>query len=253
MDHISIQTPGGPLSFVGRIHTDHARPSLVAVRGSFPPPGQLLDLPVRFAGVNVLVVTLPGMAGSFWADRPSVEGLTRGLEDAVSRLLPQAPLVVFGTSTGNLLSLGLRLPNIRRRVAVEPFFRTAHLWPLIANSRERLKMNPGFEVMARFFWEVFGFAPDRIEDRDYAHLLGNITQPTDVVVGGMPLHPVRKVDTWPSFTSAEDRARLAANPWVTLHEGGPDDGHAYGSAGGSYETVKGLIHRALLDVMRADG
>jgi hypothetical protein len=191
MDHISIQTPGGPLSFVGRVHTDHARPSLLAVRGVFPPDDQLLDLPTHFHGANVLVVTLPGMAGSFWAKRPDVAGLTAGLERAVGMLLPEAPIVAFGVSAGNLLSLGLRLPNISHRVAVEPFFQTQDLWPFIANSRARLALNPGHETMARFFWEVFGIAPDRLENRDYGALLNNIAQPTDVVVGGQPLLPER--------------------------------------------------------------
>ena len=207
----------------------------------------MLDLPTHFHGANVLIVTLPGMAGSFWASNPNVEGLTRGLEQAVGMLLPDAPMVAFGVSTGNLLSLGLRLPNIWRRVAVEPFFQTRDLWPFIANSRERLKLNPGHDQMALFLWEFFGIGADRLENRDYGRLLENITVPTDVMVGQMPLLPERNVEIWPSFTSAEDRARLAANPLVTLHEGRAGAGHTYGSVGSSYEETKTLIRAALLD------
>lgn len=254
MDHLSIQTAGGRLSFVGRIHTDRPRPSLLAVRGTFPPKNHMLDLPTHFAGANVLVVTLPGMGGgAFWADQPSLEGLTRGLEDATRMLLPQAPIVAFGASAGNLVSLGLRLPNIHHRVALEPFFQTEHLWPLVANSRKRMALNPGLEPMARFFWEVFGIGADRCVNRDYRRLLENITVATDVVVGQVPLLPERALDTWPSFTSAEDRAALAANPLVTLHEGPAGAGHSHGSGGASYETLKALLLAALQDAARFCG
>ncbi|HEX2818141.1 MAG TPA: alpha/beta hydrolase [Phenylobacterium sp.] len=253
MEYLTIQTGGGPISLLGRILTDQPRPSLVAVRGSFPPREQMLDLQTYFHGANVLFVTWPGMAGSFWAENPNVEGLTRGVEQAVEMLLPDAPIVAFGASTGNLVSLGLKLPNICRRVAVEPFFQTRDLWPFIANSRERMKLNPGHELMARFFWEVFGIAEDRLENRDYGRLLDGVSVPTDVVVGQAPLLPVRDVESWPSFTSAEDRARLAANPLVTLHEGPPGTGHTHGLVGQSYGQTKRLIHAALLDATRRLG
>lgn len=246
MDHLSIQTEGGPLSIVGRVHTDRTKPSLLVVRGSFPPKDHMLELPIYFRGASVLVVTLPGMvSGAYWADRPNVAGLTRGLERAVGMLLPDTPIVAFGASTGSILSLGLRLPNIRRHVVVEPFLRTKDLWPFIANSRDRLKKNPDLEPMARFFWEVFGIGADRLEDRDYGYLLEAITVPTDVVVGQLPLLPPRDLAVWPSFTSAEDRARLLANPMVTLHEGPPGSGHAHGTVGASYEQTKRLVLAAL--------
>lgn len=246
MDHLSIQTEGGPLSIVGRVHMDRTKPSLLVVRGSFPPKDHMLDLPTYFVGASVLVVTLPGMVkGAFWADNPKVAGLTRGLERAAAMLLPDTPIVAFGASTGSILSLGLRLPNIRRHVVVEPFLHTRDLWPFILDSRDRLKMNPGHDPMARFFWEVFGIGPDRLEDRDYGYLLEGITAPTDVVVGQLPLLPPRDLPVWPSFTSADDRARLLANPLVTLHEGPPGSGHAHGSLGDSYVQTKRLILAAL--------
>lgn len=245
MQYLTIQTSGGPIGLLGRILSDRTKPSLLAVRGSFPPNEQLLDLQKHFYDANVLIVTLPGMAGAFWANEPSVEGLTRGLERAAAMLLPDTPIVALGISTGNLVSLGLRLPNISRRVALEPFFQTKDLWPFVANSRERLKLNPGHEPMARFFWEFFGIDADRVENRDYRRLLEGITVPTDVIVGGMPLLPARDVEVWPSFTSAEDRTLLAANPLVTFHEGPAGTGHGYGGSGPSYERVKEVIRQAL--------
>lgn len=252
MDFLLLQTSGGPLGCVGRIHTDRPRPALLAVNGSFPPKDHLHDLVTHFVGANVLIANLPGMGGVPWAN-PSVARLTQGLEEAVSLLLPKVPIVALGVSTGNLLSLGLRLPNICRRVAVEPFFQTQDLWPFIADSRERLELNlglPGHKYMARYFWEVFGIGPDRLENRDYGYLLDGITVPTDVMVGQGPLLPERRLDAWPSFTSAQERLRLAANPLVTLHEGPAGSGHGYGSIPASENDLKGLLHAALLEAAK---
>jgi hypothetical protein len=70
------------------------------------------------------------------------------------------------------------------------------------------------------------------------------------MVGGAALLPRRPLETWPSFTSAEDRSRLAANPLVTLHEGPADVGHLYGSEPASYDLLKRLLHAALLDAVK---
>jgi hypothetical protein len=219
VEHLLIQSDGGPLGLVGRLHVDRPRPTLLVINGSWPPRGFLHDLVSHFRGASVLIANLPGMSGVFWSNQPNLADLTQGLEHAVRLLAPEAPIVAFGISTGNLLSLGLRAPNIRRRVAVEPFFQTKDLWPFIANSRERMLLNPSSEGMARFLWEYFGISADQAENRDYRHLLDNIDVPTDVMVGRLPLLPQREVEVWPSFTTEEDRANLAANPLVTLHVG----------------------------------
>jgi hypothetical protein len=247
MEHLLFQNDGGPLGFAGRLHTDRARPALLAISGSFPPPGYLHDLVSQFAGASVLIVNLPGMSNVFWAHDPSVAEVAQGLEDAVRLLLPNAPIVAFGVSTGNILSLGLRLPNIRRRVAYEPFFQTQDLWPFIANSRKRMALNPSNGYMAQYFWEYFGIGPEKLENRDYRYLLENITVPTDVVIGQSLLLPERDLPTWPSFTSAEDRAKLAENPLVTLHEGPAGSGHDYGARPEGYNLLKTLLLAALHD------
>jgi len=244
MDFLTLQTSAGPLGFVGRIHTDRPRPALVAVSGSFPPRTYLHDLIDLFQGANVLIVNLPGMAGVPWSAATPAQ-LSAGLEEAIRLLLGDLPIVAFGSSTGNLLSLGLRLPNICRRVAVEPFFQTKDLWPFIANSRQRMDRNPADVFLARYFWNVFGIGPTTVEGRDYRHLLGAITVPTDVIVGQIPLLPPRATEVWPSFTSQEDRAALTANPLVTLHEGPPGTGHSVNADPGGDALVKRTLHAAL--------
>lgn len=248
MDSLLIENGAGPLSVVGRLHTDRARPSLVAVNGAFPPREHLHDLVEQFRGANVLVINQPGMAGTPWSN-PTVAEATEALRRLVARLIPRAPIVALGVSTGNLLTLGLELPNLRRRIALEPFFQTRDLWPFIANSRERMTLNPGNAAMVRYFWEVFGIAPERVENRDYRHLLDAITVPTDVILGALPLMPERETATWPSFTGVEDRAALAANPLVRLHEGPADSGHNHGSVGPSQAGVRQVIHAALRELV----
>ncbi|THD60182.1 alpha/beta hydrolase [Phenylobacterium sp.] len=249
MNFLLIENQTGGLSFVGRLHTDRVRPSLLAVCGAFPTATYLHDLVSTFAGANVLVANMPGMAATPWAN-PTLAEATEALQRAVALLLPTQPIVALGVSTGNLLTLGLDLPNIRRRVAVEPFFETEGLWPFIANSRERMALNPDNAAMARFFWDMFGIAQDRLENRDYRHLLGAIAVPTDVIVGAEPMQPEREAATWPSFITPEDRAALAANPWVTLIEGPPGSGHSYCTTPGGEVKLRQVLHAALHGVVQ---
>jgi len=246
MDLVTLQTSAGPFGLVGRIHADRRRPALVAVGGSFPPKTYLHDLADHFRGANVLVVNLPGMVGVPWSAATPAE-LSVGLAEAVVRLLGDLPIVAFGASTGNLLSLGLRLPNICRRIAVEPFFETKDLWPFIANCRQRMARKPEDASLARYFRDVFGIGPTTLENRDYRGLLDNITVPTDVIAGELPLLPEREVEVWPSFTSDADRAALRANPLVRFHEGPAGTGH-YVQADPRVEAlIRRLLHAALRD------
>jgi hypothetical protein len=105
--------------------------------------------------------------------------------------------------------------------------------------------------LEHYLWEFFGIGADRFENRDYRRLLGNITVPTDVMVAQLPLLPPRKLDRWPSFTSAEDRAKLAANPLVTFHEGAEGTGHGYMSGVPTGEPLKRLLHAALRHAVKA--
>ncbi|HLZ77352.1 hypothetical protein [Phenylobacterium sp.] len=252
MDFLTLQTAAGPLGVVGRIHTGPPRPALLAVNGAFPRRHHRHDLVDYFPGVSVLVVELPGMSGVPWAN-PTIPELTQGLEAAVRRLVGDVPIVAFGSSTSVLVTLGLRLPNICRHLLQEPFFQTENLWPFVASSRARMARNPDNAAMTRFYWEAFGIGPERLENRDYRHLLENITKPTDVIVGGAPLEPMREMDFWPSFTSGQDRAALRANPLVSLIEGPPDSGHSFGSEGGSDLLIKRRLHAALLEAAKLCG
>jgi hypothetical protein len=249
MDFLTVQTTIGALAFVGRLHAGARRPVLLVVRGAFPPKGYLHDLADHFAGVNVLIFIAPGMNGAPWMETTPAS-LARGLEEALGRLAPDLPMVVFGSSTGNLLTLSLRLPNICRIVADEPFFQTKDLWPFIADSRGRMRIENPHRMIEPYLWSYFGIGPETIENRDYRHLVNGITVPTDVLMGEAPLLPERDVANWPSFTSEEDRALLAANPYVRLNVGPPGSGHAFSAAPAGQAFVRRMIHSALLDAAK---
>jgi hypothetical protein len=246
MDFLAVQTSIGPLTFVGRLPAGPKKPVLLVVGGSFPPKAYLHEFADNFGGINVLIMALPGMNGTPWLDLP-LDTLASGLDEALDRLVPDTPMVAFGTSTGNLLTLSLRHPDICRRVIDEPFFQTKDLWPFIPDARQRLMIPDQHPMVQPYLWTYFGIGPDRLENRDYRHLLDAITVPTDVFVGARPLLPPRELDFWPSFTSDEERALLAANPLVTVHVGPEETGHSVSSTRAGRKVLLEIIYAALLD------
>ncbi|MBX3483193.1 hypothetical protein [Phenylobacterium sp.] len=254
MDLLHIRTSGGVFGFVGQVHTGRRRPALVAINGAFPTKDHLHDLVTEFRGVNVLVAYMPGM-GPPWSaftesdpGGPTLPGMTQGLGEAIQRLVGDCPLVVFGSSTGNLLALGLTLPTVTRVIASEPFFRTGRLEPFIAFARQCLAELPPGTGEEAFLATLFGIHADgRLEDRDYRHLAAGIGVPTDVVVGARLDGWRGEGAAWPSLTSAEDRALLQANPNVTLHVVGERTGHTVAVSGAGKELVRQLIYKGLVE------
>jgi hypothetical protein len=252
LDFLHLRTSVAEFGLVGRLHADAGpRASLLIVNGSFPTRDHMHDLPDAFPGANVLLVNIPGMLETPWSGLTPPE-LARGLDEIVARLLPGRPLVVMGSSTGNLLSLGMRAPEIRRFVAVEPFFQTKDLWPFIAWCQDRMARDPQDRPLAKFIWDFFGYRIDAVENRDYRGLLSGLPRPLDVVVGGVPLLPKRQVRPWPSLTSAEDRKALAALPDVTLHEAA-GIGHGLMVAEAGAKLAKAVILAALREAAAASG
>ena len=244
MNHLIVQTAIGPIYLVGQLYTDTSRPALVAVGGAWAPDEFNHELVDWFPGASVLIAPLPGMGGSttitFEPARLSV-----AMDEVIGLLLPGRSIVAYGASTGALVTLGLRSPGILRHVAVEPFFRTAPLWPLLKSVREFIAKAPEMSGGARAAEEIFGLAGDKVVDRDYRPLLEGLCVPTDVVLAQMPLEPEREMGGWPSLTSAEDRRRLADHPLVTLHNGPPDSRHDIAVTPEGSAIVKKVLLQAL--------
>jgi len=240
-----IQTSYGPLPLVGRIHAEPRAPALLVVGGAFPPPEFKHDLIRRVPEASVVVGGLPSMVGPpFLDERPAV--FAAAYDEAVSILLAGRAVVTYGISTGCLVTLAMRAPEIRRHVAQEPFFSTAGLWPFVENSIDRLRDFPDNRELASFLSGVFGISRDGVVGRDYRWILERLRRPTAVIMGGLPLEPRRDLPAWPSFTSQEDRRLLAGTPGVTMHVAAPDVGHNIERSAEGRRLVNNVLRDALL-------
>ena len=244
MNHLILATDFGPLYFVGRIHTDRRRPVLFAMGGIWTRDDDLHELVEWFPGASVIVAPLPGM-GSTLTNTFEIETTIKTVDQALAALVPDRRIVAFGASTGCLVTLGLTCPQVVRHVALEPFFRTAPLWPFLKSAREMLAAAPERKGAAQAAWEIFGLRDGEVTDRDYRHLLRDVKLPVDAVLAKAPLEPERNYDGWPSLTSADDRAAMAANPLFTLHEGPPGSGHYLQGWPAGEALIKDVLHQAL--------
>ena len=244
MENFRIATSAGQIGFAGRLHASRGRPAVLAVNGAFPADDHFHQLVRRFGHASVLVANLPGM-GVPWSDATPTQ-LATGLSEAIDVLFGGQPLIVLGASTGALVTFGLRRPSIVRHIAMEPFFSTQELWPFIDWARDLMLKNAGNENLRQYFWTTFGIGPDRLENRDYRHLLRDIATPTDVIMGQLPLQPPRRMIGWPSFTAQPDREALAANPLVTVYEGPAGSGHGLYDLPEGEVLVAGVVEAALL-------
>ena len=244
MDRLIVQTSCGPLYLAGRLYTDPAIPALVAMGGIWTPRDFLHDLADAFPDVSVLIVPLPGMGGSLTRTF-DVATLSRSLDEGIGALLAETPVVAYGVSTGSLVTLGLKAPQVVRQVALEPFFRTGPLWAFNEKARSFLASEPdkrGAQLAAE---QIFGLTATEVVDRDYRGLLDGLQTPLDVILADQPLEPVRSLDALPSLSSREDRAALAAHPRVTLHPGPPGSGHDLGLTPEGAIVVQAVLRRAL--------
>lgn len=244
MKHLVVETSFGPLFLVGRLYAERKRPALVAVGGAWAADDFLHELVDWFPGATVLVSPLPGMGGSVTRSW-DVSAMSRAVDEAIALFLREVPVVAFGASTGCLVTLGLRAPEVVRQVALEPFFRTAPLWPVHEFARRNLAggaENAGFAAAAE---GLFGFTQESVTDRDHRKLLAGLETPADVILGDVPLEPLRRLDAWPSLTSVEDRAELARHPLITLHRGPAGSGHyVHGTPEGA-ATMRQVLTKAL--------
>ena len=246
MDRLTVQTRLGPLLVVGRLHAGRPRATLLAVGGAFPPADFLHDLVDKHPNDNVVVGNLPGMRTPSF-DRHLPASFSAAFDELIGALLPTQPIVAYGVSTGCLVTLGLRAPNVVRHVAQEPFFNTRDLWPFQAYAQMKLTLNPDNELLADFLASIFGIRLGGVDNVDYEQLARGIRVPTDAIVAELPLMPERTLDTWPSLTSDHDRGLLRANSMVRLHDAPKGTGHniAVSAVGERF------VHQVRVDALRA--
>lgn len=201
-----VDTPFGKVWLHG---VDTGRPVLLIIHGAFAEfeaIGQVHSLLF-----DVFQVHLPGN------HCPALEATSLGVwAAAYSRALqaqfPERTVAVAGMSTGALVALALRSPQVKHLVLVEPPLRPATAWPLHGLGRTA----PAWG--ADFLWNVLGIGPDRVEERDYTHLMAHLATPATVLLGSEPLMPRRPFERMPSLIDEETRTVLAAHPLVEVWE-----------------------------------
>jgi pimeloyl-ACP methyl ester carboxylesterase len=168
---------------------------------------------------DAAVMRLPGNGTPALAET-SIAVWAEAVGELVEAAFAGRPVVLVGLSIGALVALGVRGAQIRRVIALEPPIVMRKLWPMAQALRVRWRDDPG----ARAFIEaVFGVTGEAQADRTYFHLFEG-APPTDVIVGETPLYPERSLPRFPSFVDESERAWLAAQPGVSLHEA-PGAGH----------------------------
>ncbi|ODT86457.1 alpha/beta hydrolase [Phenylobacterium sp. SCN 70-31] len=201
---IEAPTPFGPVWF--RTH-DTGRPVLLFISGAFAPDDNAANLQDLITGADVWRAHLPGNHA------PRLIGESLGLfvaafDTAVRAALGDRPVVATGNSTGALVALGLKAPNIRRLVLIEPPLRITPGGPF-----EAMRRDPRFNQDA-FIDNIFGVGPQESTPRDYSHLLARLGPPAHVLIGG---EPEAGAEAGPSVVDDLTRAELQAHPRVRLY------------------------------------
>jgi pimeloyl-ACP methyl ester carboxylesterase len=198
-----IETTLGPVPVWGGPF-DSDRPLVLGIRGAFPPRDLMADLDPP--GADLALVHLPGFFSP--VIRPmSIETFARAFDEMIERRFPGRRITLVGMSTGAVAALAMRAPQIEAVLAVEPFFCTAKLWPLIAFVQDGLKTraNP---VTREWCEGIFGYFENGVVDRDYRHLAADPARPTLMMAGETALWPVRTIEQLPSLADEADRALL---------------------------------------------
>lgn len=222
----TLNTPFGRVTVEPRVGGG-AAPALLCIRGIWAPKGQLTELLHVFPRHDMIIGDIPGM----WSQPPdpsTIETFARIYDDVIRQLLPQRPVVVLGVSTGALVSLAMKSPQVRGMVVVEPFLSTADVWPLIQNMQHRLISNaavPHIAVTRKYIYEIFGYTEDSVENIDFAPLLDALSVPTSAIVGAVPLGEPRQLAQWPSLAGPRTRDLLSSHERVEFYEGPPESGH----------------------------
>lgn len=181
------------------------RPLILAIRGAYPVADHLADLSVP--GHDLALLHLPGFHSPMLKDC-SMAGFIAAFDEVIRARFAGRDITALGVSTGALAALGLTSPEVRRVLAVEPFFATAKLWALVELFQIILRDHPNDRAFHRWLHQVLGIGPTGVEDRSYDWVLARNDRPAAMLVGSEPLNPRRPVRGLPSLTDDSDRARL---------------------------------------------
>lgn len=190
-----------------------SKPIGLVILGAFnAEKSALMDIQASVPDLAVLIGRLPGNH----APEPrvhSIEAYAAAFTQVLTEL--RRPAIVIGASIGGLVAFGLRAPNLKGILALDPPLRTGKLWPLREGFRQRLRNDPTNERLAEFIFNVFGISPDAHEDRNYDSLLEGLTAPTWVMYGDDALLPERPISRDPSLLDEPERNLLRRHPGIS--------------------------------------
>ncbi|MGZ6015956.1 MAG: hypothetical protein ACXWKM_09445, partial [Phenylobacterium sp.] len=140
METRAFDTSLGPIWLQGDADAfDGDRPIVVAIAGAFAPPETFDQLALRLPEAAVLIGHIPGnRCPQLVANTPGV--FMAAYSAAIAELA--RPTIVCGASLGGLVALGLRAPNVRGLVLLDPFIRSDGLDHALPNFRAALARRP---------------------------------------------------------------------------------------------------------------
>lgn len=214
-----LETSLGPIWLRGESAalTDK-RPVVLVIAGAFSPPEPFTLLQPYVPEAAVLIGHIPGNhCPSLVANTPGA--FMAAYSAAIAQL--GRPVIVCGASLGGLVALGLRAPQVRGLVVLDPLIRTSGLSYAIPAFRAALRRGPAAHEVD-LMWTVFGISATAVEERDYSGVLGALTAPTLCLFGELPTETSTLRE--PSIVNAADRALLAAHPHIETQVA-PGAGH----------------------------
>jgi pimeloyl-ACP methyl ester carboxylesterase len=216
-----IQTGLGPIplwSPAGALAS--GKPMVLVITGAWAEADDMLKTPAVVAPAwGAAVMRLPGNGTPALAET-SIEAWARAVGELIETALAGRPVVLVGLSVGALVALGVRGPQIRRVVALEPPLVMSKLWPMADRLAAGWRDDPAQRDVIE---AVFGVSDGPPQERTYFHLFEG-APPVDVIVGEAPLYPQRPLAHFPSFVDEPERDWLAAQRGVIVHVA-PDAGH----------------------------
>jgi alpha/beta hydrolase family protein len=229
MERKSFPTPVGEI-WLWQDSNSHppAGPIVVMLNGAFSKLEGMRGLPPLVPDIPILIGHIPGNHCPETSEQ-AVQTYCAAYSSVVASL--DAPVILAGSSLGATIALGIRAPNVKGILALEPVLNTDEMdffWP---SFRRELKSRP---EIGTFLWNVFGLTSDRQERRDYDWILSDLPSPT-IAISGNALAPI------PSVLSSSDRQRLKQHPRVKLRNA-PAAGHniAVGGANLIIESLREL-------------
>ena len=205
MEQRTFETSLGQIVLSGDFQGD--RPFVVMFRGAYAPEGQFTTLASLLPTARVLIGDIPGWRSPFLREQSL--GAYRAAWSEVIAALP-GPTAVCGASISGVACLGLNAPNIIGVVVLDPPMTSTDLEPLKVRLADRVA-NPPNERERELQWSLFGWAADRVQERDYFPLLDQIKAPVLVLVGDSGAD-----GELPSLVGPESLARLVADPRVSV-------------------------------------